>query len=192
MLYNRPGLWYAYTVQELPTHKIWRVLMKFKRGIQRAVIAFFILTLTLTAWAPAMAKVGQTYASRVSGLRVHKGPSGTSDVIGKLSKGEKVIHRGTSGGWWKVENANGAEGYVYRTYLQQVTPTWKKNAYYRVYKTSRATVRKGPRSQAGKLGTVKRGTTVQLVAKQGDWGKIKLSNGNTGWVQLRFLTFVRN
>ncbi len=165
--------------------------MKLKRGIQRAVIAFFILTLTLTAWAPAMAKVGQTYASRVNGLRVHRRPSGTSEVIGKLSKGEKVIHRGTSSGWWKVENASGHVGYVYRTYLKQITPTWKKNAYYRIYKTSRATVRKGPRSQAVKLGTIKRGTTVQLVAKQGNWGRVRLSNGNSGWVQLRFLTYSR-
>lgn len=164
--------------------------MKLKRDFRRVAVAFFAMVLTFTACAsPALAKVGQTYVSRVGGLRVHKSPSGSSAVVGKLARGEKVIHRGTSKGWWRIENSDGDSGYVYRTYLKPVGQTWKKNAYYKVYKTSKATVRQGPRAQASKLGTIKRGTTVQLVSKQGKWGQVKLSNGNKGWVQLKFLTY---
>lgn len=166
--------------------------MQFKSGFRRTVVALFVLALTFTAYAsPALAKVGQTYASRVGGLRVHSKASGSSEVVGKLARGEKVIHRGTSKGWWRIETASGATGYVYRTYLKAVGQTWKKNAYYKVYKTSKATVRQGPRAQAAKAGTLKRGTTVQLVGKQGNWGQVKLSNGNRGWVQLKFLTYSR-
>lgn len=164
--------------------------MKRKRGFRRAAVALLVMVLTFTVYvSPALAKVGQTYVSRVGGLRVHKGPSGSTDVVGKLARGEKVIHRGTSKGWWRIENSDGDSGYVYRTYLKPVGQSWKKNAYYKVYKTSKATVRQGPRAQASKLGTVKRGTTVQLLAKQGNWGQVKLSNGNKGWVQLKFLTY---
>lgn len=163
--------------------------MKMNKRITRALAALFIMLLTFSSCAPAFAKIGETYVSRVGGLRVHKSASGSSEVVGKLKKGERVIHRGTAKSWWKIETASGGTGFVYRSYLKAVEPTWKKGAYYEIAKTSRAVVRQGPRSQATKIGTIKKGTTVQLVAKQGNWGRIKLSNGNKGWVMLKFLSY---
>ena len=79
--------------------------MKKKCGVQRLMAVLVVLMLLMTAFSPALAKVGRTYVSRVNGLRVRtKGMSG-SPVIGKLYRGQKVIHRGSSRGWWLIETS---------------------------------------------------------------------------------------
>ncbi|MEA4897398.1 SH3 domain-containing protein [Bacillota bacterium Meth-B3] len=140
---------------------------------------------------PASAKVGQTYKSRVQGLRVHKAPSGDSEIIFKISQKQTVIHKATVKGWWKIKTADGKEGYVYRTYLKAAGNPIKKNAIYKVYKITNLTVRKAPRSIADKLGSIRRGTQVKLQNRRGDWGFVKLANGKGGWVQLKYLNYVR-
>ena len=158
---------------------------------KRAVCVVFLLVFTMTAAAvPASAKVGQTYVSRVQGLRVRRQP-GSTDVITKLKKGQKVIHKGTSSGWWLIKTEEGYTGYVYRTYLKSLAQKIVKNGFYRIYKANNVTVRKAPRSTADALGTLKRGTTVQLKAKSGDWGLVLTGAGNKGWVQLKYLQYLR-
>lgn len=163
--------------------------MKKKYGIRRLTAVLVILMFLMAAFSPALAKVGRTYVSRVAGLRIRSKPVMYSPVIGKLSRGQKVIHRGSHRGWWLIETNKGFKGYVYHTYLKPAEPQWIRNANYRIYKTTRAVVRSGPRPEAEKLGTIKRGTVVKLKAKQGNWGKIRLGV-RSGWVQLKFLSFV--
>jgi uncharacterized protein YgiM (DUF1202 family) len=165
------------------------VTMKKKCGAQRLTAVLVVLMFLMTAFSPALAKVGRTYVSRVNGLRVRtRGMSG-SPVIGKLHRGQKVIHRGSSKGWWLIETSKGLRGYVFRTYLKPVEPQWIRNANYRIYKTRRAVVRRGPRPAADKVGTIQRGTVVKLTGKQGNWGKIRVG-ARSGWVQLKFLSFI--
>ena len=163
-------------------------LTKAKRMLCMVFVSVFLLSAVA---APASAKVGQTYQSRVQGLRVHQSPKGSSDIVFKLQKGQKVIHKSTSNGWWKIKTTDGQVGYVYRTYLKLFGNPIKKNAYYKVYKITNLAVRKAPRTAASKLGTVRRGASVQLKNKRGSWGYVKLSNGNTGWVQLKYLQYLR-
>lgn len=161
--------------------------------VKRLLCVICILVLSMGIFAtPAYAKVGETYASRVSGLRLHAKPDGQSEVVGRLHKGEKVVHKATSKTWWKVMAKDGTEGYVFRDYLKPLVQTIKKNAYYTVYKTSKLTVRNGPRASSDKLGTIKRGTVVRLGSKQGGWGLVKLSNGKKGWVQVKYLKYLRD
>ncbi len=166
--------------------------MKSFTAMAKRMLCAVLVALTLVSvfTVPAFAKVGQTYESRVQGLRAHAGPNGTSEIVFKLEKGEKVIHKATSKGWWFIKTKDGKEGYVYRTYLKATGNPIKKDALYKVYKITNLAVRKAPRSAADKLGTIRRGTTVQLKNKRGDWGYIKLSNGKQGWVQLKYLSYV--
>lgn len=167
-------------------------MKKIGAKAHRLLCATIVTVLLLTSFAvPALAKVGQTYQSRVAGLRVHKSASGKSEIVFKLSKGQKVIHKATTKGWWLIKTTDGNEGYVYRTYLKQAGKPIKKNAIYKVYKITNLAVRKAPRSAADKLGSIRRGTNVQLKNKRGNWGYVKLSNGNTGWVQLKYLQYVK-
>ena len=167
-------------------------MKKFAVGFNRVLCTLFVAVLLLSSVSLTVsAKVGQMYVSRVGGLRAHEKALGASPVIFKLSKGEKVEHLATANGWWQIKTASGQVGYVYRTYLKSVGNPIKKNAFYKVYKTSNLTVRKAPRSIADKLGTIKRGTSLQLKAKRGNWGFVKLKNNRSGWVQLKYLSYLR-
>ncbi|MDO4546970.1 MAG: SH3 domain-containing protein [Clostridia bacterium] len=162
------------------------------RRIRIAVVAALIAIMTMASVTPALAKVGDVYICRVNGLRVHAKANGSSDVIGKLNKGDKVVHKATkNGGWWKIQTVDGDHiGFAYRSYFKPAGNIVKKNAYYRVYKISKATVRSGPRAISDKVATVKRGTQVQLLGKKNNWAYVKGSNGSKGWIQMKYLKYV--
>ena len=164
------------------------VCAKVRRALSAVLVALVMLSLLPL---PVSAKVGQTYKSRVQGLRVHKAASGDSETIFKISQKQVVTHKATVKGWWKIKTADGREGYVYRTYLKAAGNPIKKNAIYKVYKITNLTVRKAPRSIADKLGSIRRGTQVKLQNRRGDWGLVKLANGKSGWVQLKYLNYVK-
>jgi SH3-like domain-containing protein len=45
-----------------------------------------------------------------------------------------------------------------------------------------AEIRLGPNIDSPVLQVIRRGTRLQVVGKQGDWLRLKLTNGNTGWI----------
>jgi SH3-like domain-containing protein len=49
-----------------------------------------------------------------------------------------------------------------------------------------AEIRSGPSIDAPVLQIIRRGTRLQVVGKQGDWLKLQLRNGNTGWIYHSF------
>ena len=117
--------------------------------MKKALCVFCVALMVFAGTAISVsAKVGQVYVSRVNGLRVRRKP-GSTEVITKLSKGEKVIHKGTDSGWWKIKTKDGYTGYVYRTYLRAASQKLVKNGYYKIYKASRVTLRQAPRAGAG-------------------------------------------
>lgn len=72
------------------------------------------------------------------------------------------------------------------------------NPNYSVYKTglykasSAVTVYRGGNTSTGSVGTVAAGSVVDVDIVGWNWGKITLSNGTKGWVNLNNLSFVRN
>ena len=58
-------------------------------------------------------------ATESSNLNSRQEPSTEAAVVGKAAKGESVtLVEQTSDEWWKVETADGEEGYAYARYLQ--------------------------------------------------------------------------
>jgi len=45
-----------------------------------------------------------------------------------------------------------------------------------------AEIRRGPNIHSPVLQLIRRGTRLQVVGKQGDWLRLQLKNGNTGWI----------
>ncbi len=156
----------------------------------RKVAAFILLTAFMGISAPpASAALNKVYVCKVQGLALRAGP-GSIDYISKLDKGDKVLHVGTKNRWWRVKTKQGYVGFVKKANL---TPTSRliKDAIYKVSKTSALKVYAAPRTQSKALGTVKRGTAVQLKTVRNDWSYVKLENGNSGWVRHKFLQFLR-
>ena len=114
-------------------------------------------------------KDGKTYMVTASSLRVRSGAGTNFSQIGSLKNGATVKVESIANGWAKLENG----GYVSAQYLAKVVDNGEAQTMYVTART--LNVRKGPGTSYAKVGTLSRGTAVQVVGFSGNWAK--LSNG---------------
>ena len=122
-----------------------------------------------------------TYMVTASTLNVRTGPSTSySKASYQLTSGELVEVVDIANGWAQLSDGN----YVSAQYLMEVT-TSDDGAATTMYVTCRTlNVRTGPSTSYSKVGTLSRGTSVEVVGTYGDWAK--LSNGY--YVSLSYLS----
>lgn len=158
-----------------------------RNGMLRRV-ACVLLAVMLTVLAPsaAWAAKGKVYVCIGDGVRVRQKPVSGSQVVGRLSKGEKVVHVSTYKGWWKIRTSDNRTGYVYGSYLRpnnviKVGKTYKaKTSNVKIY--AKANTNSTVRTKMG------RNTVVVLLARKGNWGMVRVaSSGRVGYVQLKYL-----
>lgn len=120
-------------------------------------------------------------------LNVRKGSSTKYAKIGSLSKGAKVeIVSKLSNGWYKIKY-NGTYGYVSGAYVKLDSEQPKPGEDEKIIATGKTTVsslnvRSGPSSNYSKLGTLTKGTKVEVVERYSNgWYKIKYK-GSYGYV----------
>ena len=122
-----------------------------------------------------------TYMVTASTLNVRTGPSTSySKASYQLTSGELVEVVDVANGWAQLSDGN----YVSAQYLMAVT-TSDDGAATTMYVTCRTlNVRTGPSTSYSKVGTLSRGTAVEVVGTYGNWAK--LSNGY--YVSLSYLS----
>lgn len=138
------------------------------------------------------ARRASTVTSKVSGLRVHTGPSTSSPVVNAVQKGQHMTVVAKSSGWVKVQLSDGSVGWVSAAYAPSkraaakakifaVTSTPKK-----VVGGSTATVamnvRLGPGLKNAVASTLAPGDSYRVIGSAHGWLHVELSNGRTGWV----------
>ena len=137
---------------------------------------------------------------RVNKLPVFKSASIRSKKLGSLKKGTKVYMIRWNSKWAYIE-LKGHRGYTATAALKRVanvTPTVKPTvaptpkpasgtAIEAVVSANSVTVYKKAGSASGKLGTLKKGTVVELLAAAGKWAYIRLG-GKTGYCLMSALT----
>ena len=128
-----------------------------------------------------------------SNVFLRKGPGTSYSKIVVLKKGAKVdIVAKSSNNWYKVKYGKGF-GYVYSKYVtvKSETPTNKEDVAYNATGTVKTNVyvRKTASTSAKKLGLLKKGTKVTIVAKNytGNWYKVKYNKG-FGYVSAKYIT----
>ena len=118
-------------------------------------------------------------------VNFRSGPSTSYSSLGKLNEGDKVEYISESGSWIKVKY-NGTTGYVYGSYVSKTASTITK------YVTaSSLNVRSGPSTSSSILGSLSKGTSVQVISESNGWAKIKY-NGSTGYVSSKYLSTSTN
>ena len=122
-----------------------------------------------------------TYMVTASTLNVRTGPSTSySKASYQLTSGELVEVVSVANGWAQLTDGN----YVSAQYLMEVT-TSDDGSATTMYVTCRTlNVRTGPSTSYSKVGTLSRGTSVEVVGTYGNWAK--LSNGY--YVSLSYLS----
>ena len=156
----------------------------------KSVLAFVCLVLIASlALAPlgAAAEKGKIYRSTDGGVRIREKAQSGSTIIGKLKKGEKVVHLSTKNGWWRIKTAKGLIGYVFPSNLKYYR-TYEVGKLYKASSSKGVKVYKKASASSGVKGKLTRSYTVVLLAKSGSWGLIRVvKNGKVGYLPLTSL-----
>ena len=153
-------------------------------------------------------KVTHTGTVNTSSLNVRSKSNASSSKLGTLSKGSKVeIVEKTSNGWYKIKFKKGY-GYVSGSYISNVksvnTSTGSSNSnsnnntssikvtHTGTVNTSSLNVRSKSNASSSKLGTLSKGSKVEIVEKVSNgWYKIKFKKGY-GYVSGSYISNVKS
>ena len=117
-------------------------------------------------------------------LNVRSGAGTNYSIIGSLSKGTKVEVISTTNGWSKIKY-NGSTGYVSSKYLSSSSTTSSTTIKYVTATT--LNVRSGAGTNYSIIGSLSKGTKVEVISTTSGWSKIKY-NGSTGYVSSQYLS----
>ena len=119
--------------------------------------------------------------------------SGT--VITQLQRDDIVTVIDKSNGWYKVKLSDGREGWVYGEYLvvrsSNNVSRGDTETTVGIVTGNYVNVRSKGSLSGSVLTQLSKGTQVEVLDRQNGWYKIKLSNGQEGWIYGEYLS-VRN
>lgn len=120
-------------------------------------------------------KVTDMYA--VCGLNVRSQPSTDSSIIGSLATGQAVEVFHKQDNWFEVK-FNGQTGYCYGEYLDfgHSDAEVSESTMNTLTATAPLNVRTEPNTNSAIMGSFKAGESVQVLAEEGDWYKVKFGD----------------
>lgn len=121
------------------------------------------------------------------GVNLRRGPGTAEGVIAKLPAGTKLEVIGEHDGWYRVATANGTVGWVIDDYFTlkpagRPATTPSSGSLTAAVASERVNLRQGPGTSYGSYGKMGQGTTVQVLARNGNWYKVRSPRGTIGWV----------
>ncbi len=118
------------------------------------------------------------------GLNFRNGAGTSYSIIKVLNKGEKVEVISESNGWSKVKH-DSRLGYVASQYIDKATT----NYTIKEVNTDGLNVRTGPSTSYATIGTLNKGTRVEVISESAGWSKINYNN-KTAYVSSGYLKAV--
>lgn len=127
-----------------------------------------------------------------NGLRVRKGPGTNFSIIGSLNNGQSVKILSTSGQWIQISSES-LQGWVSGEYLRTSSTEipGKSSSTTKTKNTATISadslnVRDHPSLNARTIGSLKKGTIVEIFEQSNGWTSITYS-GRKAWVSSQFL-----
>lgn len=131
---------------------------------------------------PAAAEDIPQYATATTTVNVRSSDSEKADKLGKVSGGSKLqVLEQRVNGWTKIL-FEGKEGYIKSEFLQMAESVDGAEVIGTVTATTNINVRAAASETADRLGVLAGGDSVELVARENGWCKIKY-NGQIGYVK---------
>lgn len=160
--------------------------MKFIRyftvGMTFLLFSFLFIPTT------SQAENGDTYEVGNTALNVRSAPAAGAEIIGELHEGDTVVAFQEQYGWVQTYYG-GEEAWVAQHHLVPVNNSVENKtlASETVSETITVTannvrVRSGPGTNHTIIGSTGSGDTYNTTETAGDWHKISLDNGSTGWI----------
>lgn len=167
------------------------MIKKRNKAILCAIASFAMVNSTVAGPVSVMAseKIIESRATvtkmevyNTDSLNIRKGASTKYAILGTASRGQVLEVVSISNGWAKINYKNGI-GYCSASYLKKVTTTTPTPAIKQmIVKVDDLSVRKGAGTSYTKLGSLKKGTKVNVVSElSSGWVKIEF-NGGYGYV----------
>jgi len=132
-----------------------------------------LVSLQGVSWAAEMVRV------KVKTANVRSGPGKKFDKVGKVPENYPYQIISRKGRWLKVRDFEGFVDWIYGPL------TDKKPAA--AVKVKRANVRQGPGTDHPIVLTADKGVAFRILARKGDWVKVRTDEGDQGWVSRNLL-----
>ncbi|QUW22452.1 SH3 domain-containing protein [Sporosarcina sp. Marseille-Q4063] len=129
-----------------------------------------------------------TITSQVNHLNVRAKPSTSSPVLKQMNTGDVATKTGEQGEWTSV-NVNGVEGWVHTNYISTKSQAKvnkssnpSKELNYFTVAVNGLNVRSHGDLSSKRIDLIKKGSTYKVLEKSGNWVKLELGKGKSGWV----------
>ncbi|MCP8969890.1 SH3 domain-containing protein [Ectobacillus ponti] len=144
------------------------------------------VTIVAAIHSEAHAEAQETGTVTADALSVRESPSATGKILGYLQKGQKAAIAAVSNGWAQI-SFQGKNAYVSAKYIKQegtaAVQTVKVTA-------SKLNVRSKPSLYGSIAGTLEKGETAVVLAKEGDWLQV-LYKGAAAYVNSQYVQEVQ-
>ncbi len=140
--------------------------------------ATIMLALVFVCLATSIAIAADFISIGRDTVNIREKPTTDSARLWELSRGYPLQVEQREGEWLKVRDYEETLGWV----LGSLT---SKTAH-RVINSTNVNLRSGPATNTRRMGKLDKDEIVQTLENQGEWTKIKRSNGTVGWVAKRF------
>jgi uncharacterized protein YgiM (DUF1202 family) len=141
--------------------------------MKKYISIMFVLLFVFAALPLGVLAADNDYRYATEPVNMRTGPGTQYNVIRELQTGEQVEYLNRSGKWAKVKSGD-TEGYVFAKYLTREKPITTGTVL-----TAKGTVniRSKASTASAKLGKLKKGDAVTVVAVHGKWLEIKFDTG---------------
>lgn len=127
------------------------------------------------------------YAKATATVNVRSSDSEKADKLGKVSKGSRVqVQEVRVNGWTKIL-FEGKDGYIKSEYLKLEETAASYETIGSVKANTNINIRSAAGETADRLGMLAAGESLELIAVEGDWCKVKY-NGQVAYVKAEFVT----
>jgi murein DD-endopeptidase MepM/ murein hydrolase activator NlpD/SH3-like domain-containing protein len=134
-------------------------------------------------WATPWPPQGPIAIVNLLGLNIHASPGQRNTVVGVCFEGDIVAVRAHTANWTEVRTREGTRGWVLSRYLLPPGVHGPHGGGITITATADVLhVRAGPGVNYMLIGTIFRGTSMELVRLTPHWAAVILPGGTTGWV----------
>jgi uncharacterized protein YgiM (DUF1202 family) len=121
-------------------------------------------------------------------LNVRSTPSTNSRVLTILKRGTSVNILESKNGWYTIKLPSGKTGYISSKYVSINSTNATSTTKTGIVTTSILNVRSSASIKGKILTFVRKGSNLSIIASQNGWYKVRLSNGNVGYVSTNYIT----
>lgn len=149
------------------------------------LIMLTIVLLLVIIMTSASAALADTAVVSSNVLNIRNGPGTGYSIISQVGLGERLPVIEKSGDWYYVSLSTGQRGWLagWLVNIEQSQPQQaQNNSQAARVNGSSVNIRSGPGTGYAIVTQVGSGTTLPILESSGDWHKVSISSGGSGWI----------